>query len=508
MRPTQEEESKIEVEAKLEATLTTQTGRESQEEGKQEPVFLAAEAKRSGPRNSKDDDLFFILTADPDRIEEFTKMFKENPRLSEATYAGGSSVIFKAASSGNLEAFKQLAIYDKELLSSKYKGSEDRCSSLASFAVLFGCTEMLETIFEHAPTQFQETDPKNGLTLLQFATKTKDIKTHQLITGKEAEENTKLLQLKIEAITEMVHLIAKKEVEANNVIFGTIKEGNLEEFKTLTLNDKELLKSEYKGSEECSTPASFVVLHGNVEMLETIFEIDPERFLDIDPKNGLILLQFATKENQPEMLQLIAEKGAEKSGINFVAPQMPGTAKTTANLKNKTQSTALHIAIGEKNPENIALLLTNGSDPQTKNRIKQNALTFACSNTDTHTMANELLSSTVESLGINEKSGKGDYTPIFYATHLDNEDLIKALVEKGASVLGRYNTTRGTRVTLEEVARSPVVTRLLSEIREKEELEGKRKEDRDAPNAKTTEPEANNLLVTERGERTPSTVHP
>ena len=196
------------------------------------------------------------------------------------------------------------------------------------------------------------------------------------------------------------NLVNAVDAQRSSVIFKTISYGNLPAFHRLIREDKNILLSQYQSHPNFLLLTSVIVRCGSVEMLETVFEHFPETLLEIDPNNGLTALQLACRINKMEMIKVIVEKGVEKSGINFVAPKMPGKDFQYFDEQNRYNSTAVHYAISQESEEMLSLLIDNGADLSITNRGGQTPLAYACSQNQ-QPMVEYLLSQQYQFLVIN-----------------------------------------------------------------------------------------------------------
>lgn len=199
------------------------------------------------------------------------------------------------------------------------------------------------------------------------------------------------------------------------------------------------------------------ILYENLLALRSLIDIDKKLLLKKN-EDGLTPLQYASHQNNNEIIELIAEQGLEISGINQVIAKISGEEKREINKRNSFESTALHIMIAKNNKDGVLVLVENGANLAIENRHGQTPLVFSCSKIEYHDMAQYLLSFPV--LDIDKRDKKG-YNAIFFATFNNNENLLTSLVEAGASIMSRFTNKKGKEHTLLEIAEQDKVKEFL-----------------------------------------------
>lgn len=199
------------------------------------------------------------------------------------------------------------------------------------------------------------------------------------------------------------------------------------------------------------------ILYENLLALRSLIDIDKKLLLKKN-EDGLTPLQYASHQNNNEIIELIAEQGLEISGINQVITKISGEERKKINQRNSFQSTALHIMVAKNNKDGVSILVENGANLEIENRHGQTPLIFSCSKIEYHDMAQYLLSFPV--LDIDKRDKKG-YNAIFFATFNNNENLLTSLVETGASIMGKFTNKSGKEHTLLEIAEQDKVKEFL-----------------------------------------------
>lgn len=200
------------------------------------------------------------------------------------------------------------------------------------------------------------------------------------------------------------------------------------------------------------------ILYENLGALRSLIDIDKNLLLKKN-EDGLMPLQYASHQNNNEIISLLVKEYPEISGINQIITKISGEEKTEINQKNAFQSTALHIAVAKNNKDGVLILAENGANLEIENRYGQTPLVFACSKIEYHDMAQFLLSSFA--LSEIDKRDKKGYNAIFFATYNNNEHLLTSLVNAGASIFGKFDNKNGKQHTLPEIAEKNNIKELL-----------------------------------------------
>ena len=228
----------------------------------------------------------------------------------------------------------------------------------------------------------------------------------------------------------------------------TIREGNERRAKSM-LNDKKAIPDSY--DENGITGIIAATISGNADILQLVLDyVDSKdkKALDIGDKEGKTALHYAALSNNPELVKILREAGANpnilddkgnfplyfavSSGNAQVAraflDNYPDTIPTNPDLQNDAGLTAVHAATSSKSIEMINLLEEykanfNISDVQGLTPILYAVMTD-------HTKLFDLLIS--KGADINEISAS-EKTPLILAIEQKKFDFAKHILSRGAN---------------------------------------------------------------------------
>lgn len=182
---------------------------------------------------------------------------------------------------------------------------------------------------------------------------------------------------------------------------------------------------------ESETAAKVLIRHG--------------AYLNVKDKKGWTPLHMAAKKSSKELVELLVKKGSNLNDTNSVdwtplhvacknnrndITEFLLTKQVDIEAKTSAGYTPLHFAIINKNLEMINLLIKNGSILRKKDNCGWNSLHLAV-NTNTKEVVDLILSKSL--ICVNEKNIYQE-TPLHLATKLNNYELVKLLIQKGARI--------------------------------------------------------------------------
>ncbi len=348
----------------------------------------------------------------------------------------GISPLLAAIITNNMEALRLLL--PKANLNALSKGM-----SPLHYAIKTGNIEAFSLLVSQGADIY--TEDKNGATLLEVAMRINDAIAELLLQKLDSikKGNSTLLHLAVlngdnslleQILTKKNNLVNVKDAEGTPLLSYAILKNNLYAVNLLLKTGADLSAVD----NEQLTALHYAIRADNIETLQLL--LNSGMNINMENKDGNLPLYYAAKQNVSRIVDFLIQQGADE-------------------LKNKKGLTTLHIAVLENDVQTASLLISEGADVSITDNEGNSPLYYAIKKQDpamlslfnSHTKEKEinpqivstifdavinnnkelfdLLLSNKANINLEDKDGK---TLLYYAAKHNRQEMIRALVQKGA----------------------------------------------------------------------------
>jgi ankyrin repeat protein len=165
---------------------------------------------------------------------------------------------------------------------------------------------------------------------------------------------------------------------------------------------------------------NYLVIQNNYKLLKKLFQINDIK-IDIFDSDNKNILYIPIKYNYDNIFNLLLDYNKKTIGVSI------------CDIKDKNNNIALHYAINYKNIEFIKLLLDNNSNINIEDNDGNNSFHLSILSRDIDIVKLIFKSSNDKLYIINSRTLNG-YTPIHYATNLQEIKILEFLLENNADI--------------------------------------------------------------------------